>query len=111
MKQTINISVTIDTNKTDVEIESAIIKGLYYGLDVKKVAPPKKILDISFDKQVTKQDLHDLKVLIVGNLVIEGIIKDCTDTDDDTEFNAQDIVFQSLKSRLQQLNKLNTGKE
>ena len=55
---------------------------------------------------ITFDDLEDLKVLIVGNLVIEGLIKDCTDTDDDTEFEAQDIVFNTLKSKLEQLGKL-----
>ena len=51
---------------------------------------------------ITFDDLEDLKVLIVGNLVIEGLIKDCTDTDDE----AQDIVFNTLKSKLEQLGKL-----
>lgn len=54
-------------------------------------------------KQLTSNDINDLKVLIVGNLVIEGIIKDCTDTDDETEFEAQDVVENTLKSRLTQL--------
>jgi hypothetical protein len=45
-------------------------------------------------------DIKDLAITIVGNMVTEGIIKDCTDTDDDTEFTAQDIVIAALSERL-----------
>jgi hypothetical protein len=41
-------------------------------------------------------DLRDLAVKITGDLVIEGLIKDCTDTDDDTEFEFQDAILESL---------------
>jgi len=37
------ISVDIDTTSTMEEIAAAVKKGLYYGLDVKRVAPPKDI--------------------------------------------------------------------
>jgi hypothetical protein len=43
-------------------------------------------------KILTIGDIKDLAVRIVGNLVIEGIIKDCTDTDDQTECEAQDEI-------------------
>lgn len=37
-------------------------------------------------------EINDLSVRIVGNLVNQGIIKDCTDTDDETEFDAQNQI-------------------
>lgn len=106
MKHTINLSITIDTDKPKANIQNAIQKGLYYVLDIERVAESKKVLSIDFDTQVTKDDLEDLKVLIVGNLVIDGFVKDCTDTDDQTESEAQDVVYQSLQSILEQLGKL-----
>jgi len=43
-------------------------------------------------------DINDLKVRIVGDMVLAWIIKDCTDTDDETEFEAQDIIEAELKN-------------
>ena len=40
----------------------------------------------------TLDDIKDLSIIIIGKMVEEGIIKDCTDTDDQTEFDAQDII-------------------
>ena len=40
--------------------------------------------------------LKDLSVIIVGDLVNQGLIKDCTDTDDKTEFEYQDAILNSL---------------
>ena len=44
----------------------------------------------------TLDDAKDLAVIIVGNLVLEGLVKDCTDTDDNTEFEIQDSIVSSL---------------
>ncbi len=41
-------------------------------------------------------DIKDLSVVIVGKMVEDGIIPDCTDTDDETEFTAQDIIREVL---------------
>ena len=40
----------------------------------------------------------DLSIKIVDALVIEGLIPDCTNTDDDTEFEFQDVITEVLKS-------------
>jgi hypothetical protein len=44
----------------------------------------------------TLDDIKDLSILIVDTLVEEGIIKDCTDTDDSIEFDVQDIIVEIL---------------
>ena len=41
-------------------------------------------------------DIKDLAVIIVGDLVIKGLVKDCTDTDDETEFEMQDSIVETL---------------
>jgi hypothetical protein len=40
--------------------------------------------------------IKDLSIAIVDKMVEQGIIKDCTDTDDSTEFDAQDIIREIL---------------
>jgi hypothetical protein len=44
----------------------------------------------------TLDDIKDLSIIIVNEMVEQGIIKDCTDTDDQTEFDAQDIIREIL---------------
>ena len=44
----------------------------------------------------TLDDIKDLSIIIVGKMVEEGIIKDCTDTDDQTEWDAQDVIREIL---------------
>ena len=44
----------------------------------------------------TLDDIKDLSIIIVGKMVEEGIIKDCTNTDDQTEFDAQDVIREIL---------------
>jgi hypothetical protein len=44
----------------------------------------------------TLDEIKDLSIEIVNQMVIEGIIKDCTDTDDETECNTQDIIREIL---------------
>jgi hypothetical protein len=41
-------------------------------------------------------DIKDLSIIIVEKMIEEGIIKDCTDTDNQTEFDAQDIIREIL---------------
>ena len=44
----------------------------------------------------TLDDIKDLSIIIVAKMVEEGIIKDCTDTDDQTELDAQDVIREIL---------------
>ncbi len=46
MKKIINIELTIETTSDNKDIEKAIEKGLYYGLDIKHVAQPYNVQDI-----------------------------------------------------------------
>jgi hypothetical protein len=45
-------------------------------------------------------DVRDLALIITDELVNQGIIKDCIDTDDDTEFAVQDIIMHFICKRL-----------
>ena len=44
----------------------------------------------------TIDDIRDIAIRIVDSLVEQGIIKDCTDTDDETEFEVQDTIFAEI---------------
>ena len=37
-------------------------------------------------------DIKDLSIIIVNEMIENGLIKDCTDTDESDEFDAQDII-------------------
>ena len=43
-----------------------------------------------------RQTIVDLSIKCVDKIVAEGIIKDCTDTDENTEFDVQDIITDVL---------------
>tara|TARA_R110000851_G_scaffold329247_2_gene500964 strand:- start:5839 stop:6006 length:168 start_codon:yes stop_codon:yes gene_type:complete len=45
---------------------------------------------------MTLEEIKDLSVIIVGDLVISGLVKDCTNTDDETEFEFQDKIVETL---------------
>lgn len=41
---------------------------------------------------LTNDDTRDIAIKIVDKFVEEGLIKSCIDTDDETEFEFQDII-------------------
>ena len=45
---------------------------------------------------MTLDEIKDLSVKIVGDLVLKGLVTDCTDTDDETEFELQDSIIETL---------------
>ena len=49
-------------------------------------------------KALTRDDIRDIAIKIVNDMVEWGYIKDCTDTDDPTEFDAQDIIVNHLSN-------------
>jgi hypothetical protein len=51
-------------------------------------------------KKFTEDDLRDIAIQIVDELVENNLIKDCIDTDDETEFEVQDIILEKLKINL-----------
>lgn len=46
------------------------------------------------------KDNRDLAILILDRLVEEGLVPDCTDTDDETEWEVQDIIEEVLDKYL-----------
>ena len=53
-----------------------------------------------YNVSTTDDDIRDIAIRIVNKLVDNGLVKDCTDTDDETEFEFQDIIFDVLKENL-----------
>ena len=45
---------------------------------------------------LASDDIKDIAIRIVDKFVDNGLVKDCTDTDDETEFEFQDIIFDVL---------------
>jgi len=48
------------------------------------------------EREKYTDDCRDIAIRIVDKLVQEGLIKDCIDTDDQTEFEIQDIILEEL---------------
>ena len=55
-----------------------------------------KNYSVLLQNTMTLEEIKDLSVIIVGDLVISGLVKDCTDTDDETEFEFQDVIVETL---------------
>jgi len=45
---------------------------------------------------MNEDDVRDLAIRITNSLVLNGLIPDCTDTDDLIEFEFQDSIFDEL---------------
>ena len=78
-----------------------IVENVLHQVDVVQLPKrkPTSVLDNPENfppKTITLDDIKDLSVEITGNLVIEELIKDCTDTDDETEFEVQDVIREAL---------------
>lgn len=48
----------------------------------------------------SEDEIRDLAIRIVDQLVLAGLVNDCTDTNDDTEFRVQDIIEEVLRETL-----------
>jgi len=48
----------------------------------------------------TNDDTRDTAIKIVDELVEAGYVKDCIDTDDETEFSVQDIIHSRINELL-----------
>ena len=53
-----------------------------------------------FKVKLSIDDINDLKYAIVNQLVKDGVLKDCTDTDEQDEVIAENAVFIVLYNRL-----------
>ena len=56
---------------------------------------------------MTEDDIRDIAIRIVDELVFEGIIPDCTDTNNSIEFDTQDIIVEQLTKILTTNNEVN----
>tara|TARA_R110002096_G_scaffold136556_6_gene289282 strand:+ start:642 stop:938 length:297 start_codon:yes stop_codon:yes gene_type:complete len=50
--------------------------------------------------KLTNDNTRDISIKCIIKLVEEGYVKDCIDTDDDTEFKIQDIIHEELNKAL-----------
>ena len=50
-----------------------------------------------FSHRLEKDDISDIALEIVDAMIIEGLIPDCTDTENEKEFQAQDIIREKLE--------------
>lgn len=48
----------------------------------------------------TYDDTRDLSIRILDKLVESGYVKDCTDTNNETEFEVQDIIHEEINETL-----------
>ena len=49
---------------------------------------------------IIEDDLRDIAIPVVDLLIAKGFVPDCTDTDDMSEFEAQDALVHALASLL-----------
>jgi hypothetical protein len=49
---------------------------------------------------VTYDDTRDVAIRVLDKLVELGFVPDCTDTDDETEFNVQDLIHDEINAVL-----------
>lgn len=49
---------------------------------------------------MTQDEINDISVAIVNHLVELKLVPDCTDTDDQTEFDFQDAIREILSDKL-----------
>ena len=51
---------------------------------------------------MTEDEIRDIAIRIVDQMVLEKLIPDCIDTDDNTEFEVQDIIVEQLTKALKE---------
>ena len=58
-----------------------------------KASNPKEVLEVC---DTVHDETLDIAIQITNELVAEGVVKDCTDTNDSSEFVCQDVIHQHL---------------
>ena len=51
-------------------------------------------------RKITNDDTRDLAIKCIDKLVEGGYMADCLDTDDETEFEIQDIIHEEINKAL-----------
>ena len=54
---------------------------------------------MKFNKSYEKETIYDVAIQITNYLVELGYVKDCTDTDDSTEFSVQEAINEILEKK------------
>ena len=56
----------------------------------------KRISKYIYSHRLEKDDISDIALEIVDSMIIEGLIPDCTDTENQKESEVQDIIREHL---------------
>jgi hypothetical protein len=54
------------------------------------------VKNLTIEHNLTNDDTRDISIKIVDELVANGLVENCIDTDDETEFEFQDIIHNIL---------------
>jgi hypothetical protein len=57
-----------------------------------------KTIELMATRKLDRDELRDIAIEITNELITLGFVPDCTDTDDESEFNVQDTIVKILKS-------------
>tara|TARA_B110001452_G_C15079411_1_gene376667 strand:+ start:84 stop:272 length:189 start_codon:yes stop_codon:yes gene_type:complete len=55
------------------------------------------------ENTISKDFINEIKYEITNKLVLEGVIKDCTDTDDEDEVTTENVIEEVLTEKLKEL--------
>ena len=58
-----------------------------------------KTIELMATKKLDKDDRQDIAIVITNRLIEMGFVPDCTDTDDESEFEVQDMIAEILKEK------------
>jgi hypothetical protein len=58
-----------------------------------------KTIELMATKKLDKDDRQDIAIAITNRLIEMGFVPDCTDTDDESEFDVQDMIAEILKEK------------
>jgi hypothetical protein len=73
-----------------------IVHSCWDDISEELYTPDRKYFATEEEAQKYLDDCRDIAIRIVDKLVQEGFVKNCIDTDDETEFEIQDIVLNEL---------------
>jgi hypothetical protein len=55
------------------------------------------------NKMITKDDIADVGLAATDRLVELGYVKNCTDSDNEDEFEVQDVIREAIEAKLDKL--------
>ena len=84
----------ITTNKGEIKMENNTLKQAQADIEAMDM------LKDGLIEETNNDTTRDIAIRCTDRLVKGGIIKDCTDTNDDTEFRVQDIIHEEINKAL-----------